>query len=53
MVINMVVAIVVESFEANFEFRSANPYLEDSIVKTAVIFCITTLRPVTSRMNIR
>ena len=53
MVINMVVAIVVESFEANLEFRSANPYLEDSIVKTAVIFCITTLRPVTSRMNIR
>lgn len=53
MVINMVVAIVVESFEANFEFRSEHPYLEDSIIKTAVIFFITTLRPITSRLNIR
>ncbi len=53
MVINMVVAIVVESFEANFEFRSENPYLEDSIVKTAVICCITGLVPITSRLNIR
>jgi hypothetical protein len=53
MVINMVVAIVVESFEENFKFRSENPYLEDSIVKTAVIFCITGLVPITSRLNIR
>ena len=53
MVINMVVAIVVESFEENFKFRSENPYLEDSIIKTAVIFCITSLVPITSRLNVR
>jgi hypothetical protein len=53
MVINMVVAIVVESFEENFKFRSEHPYLEDSIVKTAVIFFITVFRPITSRLNVR
>ena len=53
MVINMVVAIVVESFEENFKFRSEHPYLEDSIIKTGVIVVITSLVPVTSRLNIR
>jgi hypothetical protein len=34
--INIVVAIVVEAGEVNLKFRTKHPYLEDSIVKTAV-----------------
>jgi hypothetical protein len=51
-IINIVVSVIESSAQVNFTFRVNNPHLEDSILKTGVIFVINSLRHVTSLLGI-